>query len=116
MNIIICDVPVSKKQDVLDATGDIFREYKSLMDVSFRDVVGKINNDPREFDEIGLEINTPYLEIRKKHTDIVFMFLFWVLEMYIFHNGGSNMVYFAATSIAALIAIFVLIWSDGYDD
>lgn len=59
MNMTICDVPVSKRYDVIDAGGYIIREWNELMDVRFERVVAKIDNN----------ISTiPNLEIR--NTDI----------------------------------------------
>jgi len=64
MNIVIIrDVPVSKKYDVIDAGGSIIREYDGLMDVSFRNVYVKIDN----------ELTTiPNLEIRIRDTNRYF--------------------------------------------
>lgn len=63
MDMTLCDVPVSKKYDVIQAGGSIIREWDELMDVRFAHVAVKIDN----------EISTmPNLEIRNRDIDRYF--------------------------------------------
>ena len=63
MDMTICDVPVSKKYDVIDAGGYIIGEWGELMDVRFAYVAVKIDN----------ELSTvPNLEIKNRDTNRYF--------------------------------------------